>query len=177
MTEAICSEEEASAGGALQTIVAPPETAVFMVETGTARNRKRVKYMTASSGTDWERHVPIIKPRSEPTRKTAAADRGIGISDGNQSRSAVRTGVAAGLQIVCSNSSEVVAEPCTVHSGCHAALSIWAATTRQHPERCFAAACDEWNAWWPTRARCAASAAAVHSDADERNAGGWRALA
>ena len=110
MTEAICNEEEASAGGALQTIVAPPVTAVFMVETGTARNRKRVKYMTASSGTDWERHEPIIKPRSEPTRKTAADDRGISILDGHQSRIAP-TSLAAGLQFFCSNSSEVVAEP------------------------------------------------------------------
>lgn len=51
VTLAICSEEDASAGGALQIMVAPVEVAVFMLETGTARNRKRVKYMTASSGT------------------------------------------------------------------------------------------------------------------------------
>ena len=53
VTVAICSVEDASAGGALQIMVAPVEVAVFMVATGTARNRKRVKNMTASSGTNW----------------------------------------------------------------------------------------------------------------------------
>ena len=56
---------------------------------------------------------------------------------------------------------------CTVHSGCHIALSVWAATTRQLPERCLAAACDEVNAWRPTRARDDSGSSAVRMSLKE----------
>ncbi len=72
---AICSEDEARAGGALHTMVAPEEVAVFKLETGTARNRKRVKYTTVSSGTCPEQPPLKMMQIREARRKTAGDGR------------------------------------------------------------------------------------------------------
>ena len=75
MTDTICNEEEAKAGGALHTMVAPEEAVVFKFETGTARNRKRVKYITVSSGTCPEQPPKIKMQTNKLARKTAGDGR------------------------------------------------------------------------------------------------------